>query len=106
MKNKTHLIPLIGAVLLLGLPTTLSGCAVGMALQGEREPNLAACRVGATRGEIELLAQASILGGKLCRVRGLGLARALLGRRGAGSLRPQRSQKKEHQNERNRSVNK
>jgi hypothetical protein len=42
------------AALFLVLPPALSGCSVGMALHGEREPNLAACRVGATRGEIEL----------------------------------------------------
>ena len=42
------------AVLVLALPPVLSGCSVGMALHGEREPNLAVCRVGATQGEIEL----------------------------------------------------
>lgn len=41
------------AVLLVALPPALSGCSVGMALSGEREPNLAVCRVGAARGEIE-----------------------------------------------------
>jgi hypothetical protein len=44
----------VAAALLLALPPALSGCSVGLALHGEREPNLAACRVGATRGEIEL----------------------------------------------------
>lgn len=41
------------ACLLCAVPPTVSGCSVGMALHGEREPNLAACRVGAARGEIE-----------------------------------------------------
>jgi hypothetical protein len=31
-----------------------TGCAVGMALSGERQPNLAAFSTGSTRGEVEL----------------------------------------------------
>jgi hypothetical protein len=44
----------VAAALFLALSPALPGCSVGMALHGEREPNLAACRVGATRGEIEV----------------------------------------------------
>ncbi len=40
------------SVLLCGA-STLSGCSVGMAVAGKKEPNLAACRVGASRGEVE-----------------------------------------------------
>lgn len=31
-----------------------SGCSVGMALSGKKDPNLGAIHIGATRGEIEL----------------------------------------------------
>lgn len=31
-----------------------SGCSVGMAMSGKKEPQLGAVRVGATRGEVEL----------------------------------------------------
>jgi hypothetical protein len=51
---RMSLICTAAAALFLALPPALSGCSVGLALHGEREPNLAACRVGATRGEIEL----------------------------------------------------
>ena len=42
------------ATVFVALALALSGCSVGMALYGDREPNLAACHVGATQGEIEL----------------------------------------------------
>lgn len=32
----------------------LSGCSVGMALSGKKEPNLSVLRVGATKGEVEV----------------------------------------------------
>ena len=32
----------------------LSGCSVGMALNGHKEPNLAVCKVGADRSTVEL----------------------------------------------------
>ena len=43
-------------ILVLGTMVTLiaSGCSVGMALSGKREPNLGAFRIGSTRGEVEL----------------------------------------------------
>ena len=39
---------------LVGLSFALSGCSVGMALSGKKDPNLGAFRVGSTRGEAEL----------------------------------------------------
>ena len=36
------------------LSITISGCSVGMAMSGKKEPNLGMVQVGATRGEIEL----------------------------------------------------
>ena len=33
---------------------SLCGCSVGMAMSGEKEPNLGALRVGSSRGEIEM----------------------------------------------------
>src|SRR3989304_10513119 len=39
---------------LVGLSLALSGCSVGMALSGKKDPNLGAFRVGSTRGEVEL----------------------------------------------------
>ena len=39
---------------LLMLTIILSGCSVGMAMSGKKEPDLGAIRVGATRGEVEL----------------------------------------------------
>jgi hypothetical protein len=39
---------------LCGLFVGITGCSVGMALSGKREPNLGTIRVGATRGEVEL----------------------------------------------------
>ncbi|MGH7253023.1 MAG: hypothetical protein ACREIE_04395, partial [Nitrospiraceae bacterium] len=39
---------------LVGLSLALSGCSVGMALSGKKDPNLGAFRVGSTRGETEL----------------------------------------------------
>ncbi|MBW7897419.1 hypothetical protein B188_04730 [Candidatus Brocadiaceae bacterium B188] len=39
-------------VVLLGV--VFSGCSVGMALSGKKDPNLSVVRVGATRGEVEL----------------------------------------------------
>ena len=45
-------LPMIGNILLLCL--VLSGCSVGMAMSGKKQPELGAVRVGATRGEIEL----------------------------------------------------
>jgi hypothetical protein len=41
-------------VTLIGAPLVLTGCSVGMALSGEKQPDLAACRVGAERSDIEL----------------------------------------------------
>ena len=38
----------------IALMVMLSGCSVGMAMSGKREPELGAIRVGATRGEVEL----------------------------------------------------
>ena len=32
----------------------LSGCSVGMAMSGKRQPDLGAVRIGASRGEVEL----------------------------------------------------
>ncbi|MDA8337965.1 MAG: lipoprotein [Nitrospiraceae bacterium] len=32
----------------------LSGCSVGMAMSGKKEPNLGVVRVGSTRGEVQL----------------------------------------------------
>lgn len=42
----------IGIVLLASL--TISGCSVGMAMSGKKDPNLGMVRVGSTRGEVEL----------------------------------------------------
>lgn len=36
------------------LTLALAGCSVGMALSGEKEPNLSAIGLGSTRGEVEL----------------------------------------------------
>lgn len=52
--ERRSLIYATAATLVVMLPLNLAGCSVGMALHGEREPNLAVCRVGATQGEIEL----------------------------------------------------
>ena len=41
-------------VLVLCLIILSSGCSVGMAMVGKKEPNLGAVQVGATRGEVEL----------------------------------------------------
>jgi hypothetical protein len=38
----------------LALTSTLSGCSIGMALSGHRDPNLQSLHVGSTRGEVEL----------------------------------------------------
>lgn len=43
---------LLGSLCCLTIIST--GCAVGMALSGEQEPDLGAFAVGATRGEVEL----------------------------------------------------
>jgi hypothetical protein len=42
------------ALALVGLPLALGGCSVGMALSGEETPDLAACRVGANRADVEV----------------------------------------------------
>jgi len=39
---------------LFTLVIMLSGCSVGMAMSGKKDPDLGAIRVGATRGEVEL----------------------------------------------------
>ena len=41
-------------VWILMLCVMTSGCSVGMAMSGKKEPQLGAVRVGATRGEVEL----------------------------------------------------
>ena len=38
----------------LGIVPLLSGCSVGMALSGQKEPNLAVCRIGANRSDMEV----------------------------------------------------
>ena len=38
----------------LGTVPLLSGCSVGMALSGQKEPNLAVCRIGANRSDMEV----------------------------------------------------
>jgi len=38
----------------LVLASTLSGCSIGMALSGQKDPNLQSLHVGSTRGEVEL----------------------------------------------------
>jgi hypothetical protein len=45
---------LILNLFLCGLLVGITGCSVGMALSGKKDPNLGALRVGATRGEVEL----------------------------------------------------
>ena len=41
-------------ILLTLVLIVLSGCSVGMAMSGKKEPNLGAFRVGSSRGEVEL----------------------------------------------------
>ncbi|HEU6436117.1 MAG TPA: hypothetical protein VE028_01540 [Nitratidesulfovibrio sp.] len=41
-------------LIVIVLLALLSGCSVGMAMSGKKEPNLGAIRVGATRGEVEM----------------------------------------------------
>ncbi len=41
-------------ILLLALIGPTSGCSVGMALSGKKDPDLSVVRTGASRGEIEL----------------------------------------------------
>ena len=41
-------------ILLALVLIVLSGCSVGMAMSGKKEPNLGAFRVGSSRGEVEL----------------------------------------------------
>jgi hypothetical protein len=41
-------------VIYLVLVVPISGCSVGMALSGKKDPNLGVIRKGATRGEVEL----------------------------------------------------
>jgi len=43
---------LMGAIIISIL--AISGCSVGMAMSGKKEPNLGAIRVGVTKGEVEL----------------------------------------------------
>ena len=43
---------LMASALLLSAPL-LSACSVGMAVSGEEDPNLAVCKAGSTRAEIE-----------------------------------------------------
>lgn len=50
MKFKKTLFLLFGLSLLFA-----SGCSVGMALSGKKEPNLGMIRVGASRGEVEMV---------------------------------------------------
>jgi hypothetical protein len=38
----------------LVLASTLSGCSIGMALSGHKDPNLQSLHVGSTKGEVEL----------------------------------------------------
>jgi hypothetical protein len=42
------------AMIVLGFATIVSGCSVGMALSGQKEPDLAVCRVGASRSDMEV----------------------------------------------------
>ena len=44
----------LGGFGLLALVTTTSGCSVGMALSGSPNPDLAVCRVGAVKSDIEM----------------------------------------------------
>lgn len=46
------MISFIGIALLT--PLAISGCSVGMAMSGKKDPNLGMVRVGSTRGEVEL----------------------------------------------------
>ena len=48
--NLTHR---AAAILLVLAVPVLSSCSVGMAMSGTDDPNLAACRVGATRADIQ-----------------------------------------------------
>jgi hypothetical protein len=55
MRNKIKELLVLTTVLTFGifcLATT--GCSVGMALSGKKDPNLGMVRVGATRGEVEM----------------------------------------------------
>ena len=42
------------AYFLLILCVAFSGCSVGMALKGQKEPDLSVCRIGEDRGAVEL----------------------------------------------------
>jgi len=42
-----------GLVVVIGL-LCLSGCSVGMALSGEKDPNIGAIKIGSARGEVEM----------------------------------------------------
>ena len=37
----------------LVLASTLSGCSIGMALSGHKDPNMQSLQVGSTKGEVE-----------------------------------------------------
>ena len=45
---------LVMGLALICAPVALTGCSVGMALSGDKQPQLAACRVGADRSDIEM----------------------------------------------------
>lgn len=44
----------MGLLLVMGMLGAASGCSVGMAMSGKRNPELAAVHSGASRGEIEM----------------------------------------------------
>ena len=54
MSKSWHRCRLVSIVALSMLLPGLQACSVGMALSGEEAPNLAACRVGAPKSDIEV----------------------------------------------------
>ena len=55
--NKLRSLRLLGPIIAfswLAIATPITGCSVGMALNGSENPDLGDVRVGATRGEIEI----------------------------------------------------
>lgn len=51
LRNRTHSV--LGGLALAALVASTSACSVGMALSGDENPDLAACRVGASQASIE-----------------------------------------------------
>ena len=50
-RRYTYVVRLMASLV---LASTLSGCSIGMALSGHKDPNLQSLHVGSTRGEVEL----------------------------------------------------